>query len=90
MPQTYLTDNHKSFTSAEYSDKLKEHQQVVKFAGVGAHHHNGVAERNIRTIVSIARTMMLHSAIHWPATGRRLYAMAYGCVTCCVSTQSFP
>ena len=66
MPQTYLTDNHKSFTSAEYSDKLKEHQQVVKFAGVGAHHHNGVAERNIRTIVSIARTMMLHSAIHWP------------------------
>jgi len=37
----------------------------MKFAGVGAHHHNGNAERAIQTIMSIARTMMLHSAIHW-------------------------
>ncbi|KAI2488975.1 hypothetical protein MHU86_25627 [Fragilaria crotonensis] len=39
----------------------------MRFAGVGAHHHNGIAERNIRTLMAIARTMMLHAAIHWPA-----------------------
>jgi len=38
----------------------------MKFAGAGAHHHNGNTERAIQTIMSIARTMMLHSAIHWP------------------------
>jgi hypothetical protein len=35
------------------------------FAGTGAHHHNGKAKRSIQTIMAIARTMMLHSAIHW-------------------------
>ena len=39
---------------------------IVRFAGVGVHHHNGNAENSIRAIMSIARTMMLHSAIHWP------------------------
>ncbi|KAI2507770.1 hypothetical protein MHU86_6666 [Fragilaria crotonensis] len=65
-PQEYLADNSKTFTSAEFSRNLAEFQQVIRFAGVGAHHHNGIAERNIRTIMAIARTMMLHSAIHWP------------------------
>ena len=65
-PQEYLADNSKTFTSAEFSRNLSDFQQVIRFAGVGAHHHNGIAERNIRTIMAIARTMMLHSAIHWP------------------------
>lgn len=39
---------------------------MICFARVGAHHHNSNAERAIQTIMSIARTMMLHSAIHWP------------------------
>ncbi|KAI2512959.1 hypothetical protein MHU86_1505 [Fragilaria crotonensis] len=64
-PQEYLADNSKTFTSAEFSRNLAEFQQVIRFAGVGAHHHNGIAERNIRTIMA-HRTMMLHSAIHWP------------------------
>ena len=38
----------------------------MKFAGVGAHHHNGNVERAIQTVMLIARTMMLCSAIHWP------------------------
>ena len=66
IPQTYLSDNGAAFTSNEFSAKMKEFEQVSKFAGAGAHHHNGVAERNIRTIISIARTMMIHSAMHWP------------------------
>lgn len=66
IPQMYQSDNGASFVSSEFSQKLSEFVQVQKFAGVGAHHHNGVAERSIQTIMSIARTMMLHAAIHWP------------------------
>ena len=67
IPQEFLADNSKVFTSAEFSKNLSEFKQVMNFAGVGAHHHNGIAERNIRTIMAIARTMMLHAAVHWPA-----------------------
>ena len=66
VPQSYLSDNAKCFTSKEFTEKLLLFEQVIRFAGVGAHHHNGNAERSIRTIMSIARTMMLHSVIHWP------------------------
>ena len=66
IPQSYLSDNAKCFTAKEFSEKLSIFQQIARFAGVGAHHHNGNAERSIQTIMSIARTMMLHAAIHWP------------------------
>ena len=67
IPQEYLTDNGTAFTSKEFEQNLAKYQQVNRFAGSGAHHHNGIAERNIRTIMAIARTMMLHSGIHWPS-----------------------
>jgi hypothetical protein len=67
VPQEYLADNSKIFTSAEFTKNLSTFAQIMRFAGVGAHHHNGIAERNIRTIMAIARTLMLHAAIHWPA-----------------------
>ena len=66
-PQEYLADNSKTFTSAEFTQALSKFEQEIKFAGVGAHHHNGIAERNIRTVMAIARTMMLHATIQWPA-----------------------
>ena len=66
IPQSYLSDNAKCFTSKEFAERLSLFEQVARFAGVGAHHHNGNAERSIQTIMSIARTMMLHAAIHWP------------------------
>ena len=46
-PQEYLADNSKTFTSAEFSRNLANFEQVIRFAGVGAHKHNGIAERNI-------------------------------------------
>jgi hypothetical protein len=64
--QQYHSDNGSAFTAKEYSDHLKDFAQITTFAGVGAHHHNGQAERAIQTIISMARTMMLHAAIHWP------------------------
>jgi hypothetical protein len=63
IPQSYLSDNGGCFTSAKFTEHLGTLKQVVKFAGVGAHHHNGHAERAIQMIMSIARTMMLHSAV---------------------------
>ena len=52
--------------SKSYTARLSNSSQIQQFAGVGAHHHNGVAEKAIQTIMSIARTIMLHSAIQWP------------------------
>jgi transposase InsO family protein len=63
--QSFLTDNGSAFTSKEFTSQLAKFEQVISFAGTGAHHHNAIAERNIQTIMAIARTMMLHSAIHW-------------------------
>ena len=77
IPQTYLSDNHSTFTSEEYSTHLENLAQISQFAGVGAHHHNGVAERSIQTVMSIARTTMLHAAIHWPdVADPRLWPLA--------------
>eukprot|EP00978_Attheya_sp_CCMP212_P028855 scaffold100723_cov29-Attheya_sp.AAC.4 len=64
--QSYLSDNGSAFTSKAFTARLAQFFQIIRFAGVGAHHHNGTAERSIRTIMSLARTMMLHAAIHWP------------------------
>jgi hypothetical protein len=64
--QKYMSDNGSAFTSKEFSEHLTEFAQVSKLAGVGAHHHNAQAERAIQTIMSISRTMMIHSGIHWP------------------------
>ena len=66
IPQVYMSDNGKAFTSIEFTEHLSSFFQISKLAGVGAHHHNAQAERSIRTIMSIARTMMMHSGIHWP------------------------
>ena len=77
IPQTYRSDNGAAFASSDFAKKLSEYKQIHSFAGVGAHHHNGTAERAIQTIMSIARTMMLHAAIHWPAVSdTRLWPMA--------------
>jgi hypothetical protein len=66
IPQSYLSDNGSAFTSTGFTDTLRKFAQISRFAGAGAHHHNGTAERAIQTIMSISRTMMLHAAIHWP------------------------
>ena len=42
---------------------LKLQRQSIKFSGI---HHNGIAERSIRTISTSARTILLHVMIHWP------------------------
>ena len=62
---SYVTDNG-AFSAKEFSNDIAQRGQQAKYSGVGAHHHNGIAERAIQTTSNMARTMMLHAAIRWP------------------------
>jgi hypothetical protein len=66
VPQVYHSDNATVFTSEVMAKKLKRFAQIITFAGTGAHHHNGMAKCAVGSITNMARTMMLHAAIHWP------------------------
>ena len=66
VPVEFVSDSGSAFTSKAFKDHMAECRQIIHFAGTGAHHHNSIAERAIRTVMSVARTCMLHAAIHWP------------------------
>ncbi len=53
------------FASAAFRADCDSKSQKLSFSGVGAHHQNGVAERNIKTVSQWARASMLHAAFHW-------------------------
>jgi transposase InsO family protein len=55
---SYVTDNG-AFSAKEFSDNIAQRGQQAKYSGVGAHHHNGIAERAIQTTSNMARTMTL-------------------------------
>ncbi|MEC7382187.1 MAG: hypothetical protein VYE16_04180, partial [Cyanobacteriota bacterium] len=63
----YLSDNGSCFTSKQFKEHIAATGQHQRLSGPGSHHQNGKAERAIRTIITAARTMMLHCACHWPA-----------------------
>ena len=63
---TLRADN-QPFDSALFRDYVDASDFTdITLSGVGAHHQNAVAERAIGTVTSWARTMLLHSIIHWP------------------------
>jgi hypothetical protein len=64
MVQGYKTDQEASFTSLEFANHLRKFSQTVKFAGTGGHNHNGIAEKGIQDVMSIAGTQLLHSTIY--------------------------
>ena len=53
VPVQYQSDNGSAFTLSGFTAKLKEFAQIIHFAGTGAHHHNGTAERAIQTVMSM-------------------------------------
>jgi hypothetical protein len=61
----FHTDNG-IFASSAFKEDCNSKGQKLTFSGVGAHHQNGVAERNIKTISQWARASMLHAAHSWP------------------------
>ena len=44
---------------------LKKHKKI-RFSGAGASHQNGAAERAIKMVVTMARTMLMHSVLRCP------------------------
>ena len=62
---SYHTDNG-IYKSRAFTEELASNYQSITFSGVGAKWQNGVAEGAINIVVSRARTLMLHSNIHWP------------------------
>ena len=53
-------------------------KQSLSLSGVGTAHQNAVAERGIKTVVNMARTMLLHAALRSPegAITAELWPMA--------------
>jgi len=60
----YRADNG-VYKSKDFNDDLKKFNQTIIFSGVGTHHHNGIAERGIRTISTAARAILIYAMIHW-------------------------
>jgi hypothetical protein len=54
------------FALSAFKEDCTLKKQKLIFSGVGAHHQNGVAECNIKTVSQWACTSMLHAAHSWP------------------------
>ena len=63
--QSYHSDNG-IFNSTDFMEHLNTRNQTIRFSGAGAAHQNGIAERAIKTMVNMARTMLIHADIHSP------------------------
>ena len=61
----YNTDNG-IYTAKALMSKLHDNNQTLRLSGVGAHHHNGVAENAIKNISKKARVYMFYAALRWP------------------------
>ena len=62
----FHTDNG-VFKSRAFEEALLHDEQFIKKSGVGAKHQNSVAERAIGIVQNMARAMLLHVRLHWPA-----------------------
>ena len=55
------------FVEKTFQDALDDTDQTITFCAVGAHHQNGLAEREIRTMTEGSRANLLHAQRRWPA-----------------------
>ena len=61
----YRADNGR-FADKDFLESVKTCNQSISFCGVGAHHQNAIAERGIKELTLISRTILLHAQRHWP------------------------
>jgi len=54
------------FSKNAWTQSCIQERQSLTLAGVSAHHQNGVAERRIRELRALARTMLIHAQRRWP------------------------
>ena len=64
--RSFRADNGSTFTSEDMLQDLALQGQTLTYSGTSAQHQNGVAERSIQTVTNLARSMMMHMALHWP------------------------
>jgi GAG-pre-integrase domain len=61
----YHADNGR-FIGTAWQDHAKLMGQSLSYAGVGAHHQNGIAEKRIRDLQDLARSSLIHAIKRWP------------------------
>jgi hypothetical protein len=54
------------FADNKWRQAVADSGQTLSFCGVNAHFQNGVAERRIRELQDMARTMLIHAHRRWP------------------------
>ena len=65
MIKGYHTDN-VIFDVSEFMEDLFNKQQKIRFSGDVASHQNGSAERSIKRVVTMARTVLIYAALRCP------------------------
>ena len=63
--QAYHADNG-IFKAKKWVEECCQRKQELTFAGVNAHHQNGIAERRIRELQESTRAMLIHATKRWP------------------------
>ena len=58
--------NNGVFTALQWKESCATSGQSYSYAGVNAHFQSGVAERRIRELQELARTMLIHAHARWP------------------------
>jgi hypothetical protein len=58
-------DNH-IFDIKAFVDNVHQAGQTISYCAVNVHHQNGRAEKKIRDLQGLARTMLLHARQRWP------------------------
>ena len=58
--RVYHADNG-VFRANAWMEECHKNRQGMSFAGVNAHHQNGIAERRTKEIQKLARTMLIHA-----------------------------
>ena len=61
----YHTDN-VIFNASDFMEELLKKQQKIRFSGVSASHQNRSAERAIKKVFNMARTILIHAALRFP------------------------
>jgi hypothetical protein len=54
------------FADNKFRKEIMDSRQTLSFCGVNAHFQNSVAERRIRQLQDLARTMLIHASRRWP------------------------
>ena len=54
------------FNFSDFMEELLKNQKKIRFSGDDASHQNGAAEHAIKTVVTMARTMLMQAAIKFP------------------------